>query len=120
MGGIHESMTYTDYIDPNFEYSEQSNICVNPGVLELELRPAVHAYFWVMPTGSFALGARSMIYTGRPKRLFTCRAPTRRAVERVLHLSFGASLGGFGAQSPPALPMVEGCRPSKWAAFMRA
>ena len=93
---------------------------LNPGVLELELRPAVHAYFWVMPTGSFALGARSMIYTGRPKRLFTCRAPTRRAVERVLHLSFGASLGGFGAQSPPALPMVEGCRPSKWAAFMRA
>ena len=35
---------------------------LNPGVLELELRPAVHAYFWVMPTGSFALGARSMIY----------------------------------------------------------
>ena len=70
---------------------------LNPGVLELELRPAVHAYFWVMPTGSFALGARSMIYTGRPKRLFTCRAPTRRAVERVVHLSFGASLGGFWA-----------------------
>ena len=105
------------FVNPPLEYQVYH---LNGGVLELGLRPAVHAHFWVMPTGSFALGARSMIYTGRPKRLFTCRAPTRRAVERVVHLSFGASLGGFGAQSPPALPMVEGCRPSKWAAFMRA
>ena len=33
MGGIHESMTYTDYIDPNFEYSEQSNLCVKVALL---------------------------------------------------------------------------------------
>ena len=26
-------MTYTDYIDPNFEYSEQSNICVKVALL---------------------------------------------------------------------------------------
>ena len=97
-----------------------AGVLFNEGVLELVLRPAVHAHFGVITTGFFGLGARIMIYSGRRKRTIICRSPTRRAVERVLHLSFGASLGDFGRQSPPLSPMVEGCRPSKWAAFMRA
>ena len=61
------------------------------------MRPAVHAHFGVITTGFFGLGARIMIYSGRRKRTIICRSPTRRAVERVVHLSFGASLGGFWA-----------------------
>ena len=105
------------FVNPPLEYQVYH---LNGGVLELGLRPAVHVRFWVLTTGFFGLGTRSMIYAGRPKRIFICRAPTRRAVKRVLHLSFGASLGEFGRQSPPLSPMVEGCRPSKPAAFVRA
>ena len=82
------------FVNPPLEYQVYH---LNGGVLELGLRPAVHVHFWVLTTGFFGLGTRSMIYAGRPKRIFICRAPTRRAVKRVLHLSFGASLGGFWA-----------------------
>ena len=105
------------FVNPPLEYQVYH---LNGGVLELGLRPAVHVHFWVLTTGFFGLGTRSMIYAGRPKRIFICRAPTRRAVERVVHLSFGASLGGFGRQNPPVSPTEEGCRPSKLAAFVRA